>query len=65
MPYQHKERRMDYASLVRHLVNAEEDISKALKDAVAVKNTVLHGKLYDLWTQIKLLEVDAMLAAVK
>jgi hypothetical protein len=56
---------MDYASLVRHLVNAEEDISKALKDAVAVKNTVLHGKLYDLWTQIKLLEVDAMLAAVK
>jgi hypothetical protein len=46
-------------------VNAEEDISKALKDAVAVKNTVLHGKLYDLWTQIKLLEVDAMLAAVK
>jgi hypothetical protein len=56
---------MDYPSLIRHLVNAEKDINKALGDAVAVKNTVLHGKLYDLWTQIKMLEVDAMLAAVK
>ncbi len=55
---------MDYASLVRHLVNAEDAIRLAQRDASAVGSSILFAKLNLVLGEIKRLEVDAMIKAV-